>query len=311
MKSPHVSVHRMEVFWVVFEVVMKRKVLLLSAMTLAMGMFGCSTSNVPQIEAKYYPQCYDPIAKLCKDQDNSAEVKSAVVGGLIGAASGALIGGLTSKDKKGALIGAAAGAVAGAAAGFFKARLEKIQDREQRLAEYQTILGEVSAHWDLEKASVETALNCYDEQVNILQNLIKEKKISKEEFLDRMNEIKQGLENIETYWADASTKVDTQMADGEKFLEEEEARIQAEEQAKKLKAEQAKKDRETVKKKKVQHKAQMQSIKNGNEKISNAIKVKKKKVQEAMLSASSDMDEAATHTAMNDTDIKSFLLAAN
>ena len=288
---------------------MKRKVLLLSAMTLAMGMFGCSTSNVPQIEAKYYPQCYDPIAKLCKDQDNSAEVKSAVVGGLIGAASGALIGGLTSKDKKGALIGAAAGAVAGAAAGFFKARLEKIQDREQRLAEYQTILGEVSDHWDLEKASVETALKCYDEQISILENLIKNKQISKEEFLDRMNEIRQGLENIDTYWADATTKVDSQMADGEKFLEEEEARIKAEEQAKKLKAEQAKKAREAVKKQRAKQQAQMQSIKNDAKKVTTESNRLKNRL--AQIGAGNDYDEAATHTAMNDTDIKSFLLAAN
>ena len=294
---------------------MKSRLFLLSAMTLAIGLFGCSTSKVPQIEAKYYPQCYDPIAKLCKDQDNSNEVKSSVVGGIFGAVGGAVIGGLASKDKKkGALIGALAGAAVGASVGFFKARLEKIEDREQRLAEYQTILGEVSDQWDLEKASVETALKCYDEQISILEDLIKNKKISKEEFLERMNEIAQGLDNIQIYWADASTNIDSQMADGEKFLEEEEARIKAEEDAKKLQAQKARKQREALMRQKKNRELAMKKIKNGKEEVDTGIKntkdhlvqVRRKKAND---DGAGELGEEGM--AMNNTSLNYYGLTAN
>jgi len=294
---------------------MKSRLFLLSAMTLAIGLFGCSTSRVPQIEAKYYPQCYDPIAKLCKDQDNSNEVKSSVVGGIFGAVGGAVIGGLASKDKKkGALIGALAGAAVGASVGFFKARLEKIEDREQRLAEYQTILGEVSDQWDLEKASVETAYKCYGEQISILEELFKNKKISKEEFLERMNEIKQGLDNIQIYWADASTNIDSQMADGEKFLEEEEARIKAEEDAKKLQAQKARKQREALMRQKKNRELAMKKIKNGKEEVDTGIKNTKDHLVQVRRKRANDLGEGEIGEegmAMNNTSLNYFGLTAN
>lgn len=247
---------------------MKKNILLWLSVCTVLGTVGCSTSKVPQIEAKYYPECYDPIAKLCKDEDNSDEIKSAAVGGVIGAIGGALIGGLASKDKKGALIGAAVGAVAGAATGFFKARLDKINDRDQRLAEYQKILGDVSSQWDLRKSSVEVALDCYDKQITVLENLVRDKKISEKEFLERMNEIKQGLDNIKTYWADATTNVNADLADGEKFLEEEERRIAEEEKAKQIKAQEAKKQREKLRKQKLASQNQKKKVQQDNEKVS-------------------------------------------
>ncbi|MBQ9406669.1 MAG: glycine zipper 2TM domain-containing protein [Desulfovibrio sp.] len=193
-------------------------------LVLTFALVGCGAkAHAPQFHAQYYPQCYDPIDKLCKDQEHGSEVKSAAVGGLLGAIGGAVIGGLTSRDVRGALIGAAAGGVAGATIGFFKARLEKIQDRDQRLAEYQKILGENSESWDLERASVEKAYLCYGEQIRHLKMLAKKKQISREEFLARMHEIKAGIENINTYWANAQTRMDSRLADGEAFLTRQEA----------------------------------------------------------------------------------------
>lgn len=191
-------------------------------MALALG--GCGVkSKVPQFHPQYYPACYDPIEKLCRDQDHSGEIKSAAVGGLFGAIGGAIVGGLSTGKVEGALVGAGVGAAAGATIGFFKARLEKIQDREQRLVEYQKILGENSASWDLERASVEKAYQCYGEQIRLLKQQARKKLISKEEFLARMNEIKAGLDNINTYWANAQTRMDSRIADGEAFLTQQEA----------------------------------------------------------------------------------------
>lgn len=190
----------------------------------AFSLVGCATQNAtPSFNARYYPQCYDPIAKLCKDQDNSQEVSGATTGALLGALGGAIIGGLASKDVKGAAIGAAAGAVAGGLTGYFATRLSKIRDRDQRLAEYQKILGENSRNWDLERASVEKAYKCYGEQIDLLIKAARDKKISKADFLARMNDIKSGIEYINTYWADSQHRMDTRLADGESFLQQQEA----------------------------------------------------------------------------------------
>lgn len=202
---------------------LSRFLALFMTVALIMATFGCAGKQAPTFTAKYYPECYDPIDKLCKDQSNKEEVKGAVTGGLIGALGGALVGGLTTGKVEGALIGAAAGAATGALTGFFAARLSKIKEQDKRLAEYQTILGERSQGWDLERASVERAYTCYNEQINLLKKAVQQKKITREEFLARMTEIKEGVNNINTYWADAQHRMDETLADGDKWLAEEDA----------------------------------------------------------------------------------------
>lgn len=184
---------------------------------------GCAARQAPEYQARYYPECYDPIDRLCKEQSNRAETKGTMVGGLIGALGGALIGGLSTGKLEGALIGAAAGAATGALTGFFSARLGKIKDQDQRLAEYQTVLGEQAQGWDLERASVERAYKCYGEQINVLQAAWKSRQISREEFRARMLEIREGINYINTYWAQAQTRMDEALADGDKWLAQEDA----------------------------------------------------------------------------------------
>lgn len=192
---------------------------------LVFSLAGCgSKQTAPEFNAQYYPECYDPIAKLCKDQDNSSEIKGAATGAAIGALGGALAGGLSSGSWKGAAVGAAAGAVAGGMTGFFTARLSKISDRNERLKAYQKDLGDISKNWDLEAASVEKAYKCYTNQAVLLREQYKAKKISKEDFLARMNEIKAGMENIDKYWADAQHRMDANIADGEGFIAEQETK---------------------------------------------------------------------------------------
>ena len=74
--------------------------------TFLLSLTSCAAKQaVPEFNAQYYPQCYDPIARLCKDQDNSQEIKETALGALGGAAAGAILGGLASGDWKGAAIG--------------------------------------------------------------------------------------------------------------------------------------------------------------------------------------------------------------
>lgn len=197
------------------------------ALAIALPLGGCASKTTPTFTAKYYPECYDPIDKLCKDQSNKEEVKGAVAGGIIGALGGAIVGGLTTGKVEGALVGAGVGAAAGAVTGFFAARLNKIKDQEQRLAEYQNMLGEQAKGWDLEAASVENAYQCYSQQIDLLQAGYKSKQISREAFQERMAEIKAGIEHINTYWADAQHRMDSTLADSNSWLSQQEAEAAA------------------------------------------------------------------------------------
>lgn len=207
------------------EIAMSRLMSVCMIFVLIFALAGCA-KQVPQFNASYYPECYDPIDKLCKDQSYAREAGGAVTGALVGALAGALIGGLSSGDWRGAAIGAGAGAVAGGVGGFFYGRLSKIQDQDKRLAEYQNILGEEAGKWDIERASVERAYKCYRDQIALLQRGWKEKRITREEFLARTREIKSGIEHINTYWAEAKNRMSSTVADGEKFIEDEERKAQ-------------------------------------------------------------------------------------
>lgn len=186
-------------------------------------MPGCAIKKTPQFNPQYYPSCYDPIQKLCNEQNNSRELKEGTIGALLGAVGGAAVGLLTSGSAKGALIGAGAGAAAGGMGGFFHARLSKISDQKERLASYQHELGNVSRSWDIERASVEKSYRCYNSQINILTKQLKNKKISKQDFLNRMNEIKNGIDIINSYWAESKNKMDSALADGESILQKAES----------------------------------------------------------------------------------------
>lgn len=188
---------------------------------------GCAGKSTPTYQPRFYSECYEPIAKLEQDESNAEETKGAVGGALLGALGGALIGGLASGRWEGAVAGAVAGGVAGGFAGFYKARLDKIQNQNERLQEYQKMLGEQSAGWDLQRASVEQAYKCYDHQIDLLEDAIRKKQITRETFLERMADIKSALEHINSYWADAQHRMDEMLADGQNFLNGEDARAQA------------------------------------------------------------------------------------
>ncbi len=210
------------------------------------SLTGCLGSKGPKPEAyqsQYYPECYDPIAKLCKDKDGTRMLKSAGKGALGGAVAGAAAGALIKGDWKGALVGAVVGAAAGAAIGATYQHLMDIKDQKQRLAQYQKELGESSQGWDLKRASVEKAYKCYREQIKHLTGLAKKKQIGKDEFLARMDDIKAGLDNIDKYWGDTQAEMDTTLADGDKFLEQQAKEEAAKRHAREIAAAKARKDK--------------------------------------------------------------------
>lgn len=173
--------------------------------------------NLTEFDAKYYPQCYDPISKLCKDNDYGKEVNNAVVGAISGALIGALIGAATGKSENIAA-GAAIGAGVGLVGGFVKARIEKIQDQDERLNELHAMLGEESETLDLEKSSVQAALKCYSKEIDRIKAAVKKKKMTKQEATDRMNEIKIGLANLKEFWKEKSAVIDSHVKDYDAFI---------------------------------------------------------------------------------------------
>lgn len=217
---------------------MSRIFVLFLAVALIFGAAGCA-KNKPTFNAKYYPECYDPIEKLCKDQSYNEEVKGAATGALLGALGGAIVGGITSGSWRGAAIGAAAGGVAGAVTGFFAAHLNKIENQNKRLEEYQRLLGEKSDGWDIERATVERSLQCYVRQAELLKNQYKAGQISKAAMLERLREIQAGIQYVNTYWASAESRIDDTLADGDKFLAEEDQKVQKEAIANRAKSQKA------------------------------------------------------------------------
>ena len=78
---------------------------------------GCTSRYGEQrTRVNYYPQCYEPVNQLRKDENSTG--KSTAAGAAGGALLGALIGGLATGKVEGALAGAVAGGAAGAAYSF-------------------------------------------------------------------------------------------------------------------------------------------------------------------------------------------------
>lgn len=189
-----------------------------ACLCVALALTGCSsTKNLADFNPNYYPQCYDPIAKLCRDSDYGNELRDTVSGALIGAVLGALVGAATGKSEN-AAIGAAVGAGVGAVGGFAKAKIDKYQDQNQRLEQLHAMLGEEYQTLDLEKSSVEAALRCYAQEINKIKKAVRNKKMSKEEALSRMNEIKIGMYNLKQFWTEKSATVDAHIKDYDDFI---------------------------------------------------------------------------------------------
>ena len=91
---------------------------------------GCTSRYGEQrTKVNYYPQCYEPVAQLRKDENSTG--KSTAAGAAGGALLGALIGGLATGKVEGALAGAVAGGAAGAVGGNIYGKSQETQ-REYR-----------------------------------------------------------------------------------------------------------------------------------------------------------------------------------
>lgn len=161
------------------------------------GCAGNPSSKVAQTtQVQYYPTCYQPVQQL-RDSD-SAMTKSvatgAVIGGLLGAATGALA--TDNKDKRGrnAAIGAAGGALAGGAVGYYNQKQQQITDDKQRIGSYASDIDASRQQIDRSVAYAQASQNCYKTEFANLLQARKAKTVSDDEGRKRLAEIVAGLQ---------------------------------------------------------------------------------------------------------------------
>ena len=182
----------------------------------ACGPKGPGSNFKPQ----YYPECFDPIERLCKDKDGTEKAKSAGKGAALGALGGALIGLLTTGKAEGALVGAAAGAAAGGLTGLIYQSYKDMKDQRQRLEAFQQALGEEGRNLDLQHASVLKSFRCYQAQIDIVKKRYKSGKMSKEDAKARMDEIHKGIDILKQYWEERSSEFESRASQADKFIDE-------------------------------------------------------------------------------------------
>ena len=193
---------------------------LLAAM-LVFSLAGCGPKGPgSNFHPQYYPECYDPIARLCQDRDKTERAKATGFGALTGAVGGALIGLLATGDARGAAAGAVAGAVAGGITGYIYQSVREIKDQERRLQEFQRVLGEEGRNLDLQHASVLKSFRCYQEQINIVKARYKSGSMSREEARARFDEIHKGLDILKAYWDERGQEFDANAAQADNFIQE-------------------------------------------------------------------------------------------
>ena len=202
-----------------------RKLVALLLIVLTMSLGACAPKGpTTNFRGQYYPQCFDPITRLCQDQDNSAKAKSAGAGALLGALAGAVVGAASTGKWQGAVAGAAIGAAAGGVAGYVYQHIQQIKDQERRLEAYREQFGKEAQDLDLQKASTLSAYKCYQEQMQILKENVKEGKISKTEAKARAAEIRAGLEELKKFWEERTAQFDANQSEVDRILANEGSR---------------------------------------------------------------------------------------
>lgn len=181
----------------------------------AVVLCGCTTQ--PVSETQFYPDCHKPLDQVCRDRAEDKDMVGMAVLALAGAYDGALAGAAATDQTQGVLAAVAA-AAKGAATGFLKARLDRIEDRTQRLEELKTMLGQEAANLDLEKASVLMSLRCYKRKMAVIAARLDAGRMTHEEASVRMLEIKTGVRTAETIWQERSAGFQSRMRAYEAYI---------------------------------------------------------------------------------------------
>ena len=161
----------------------------------SLGLSGCASKYGEQTAiVQSYPDCYEPIRTLRKEEHRVARTTAgaAVGGGILGAVVGGLTGG-----TRGAIQGATVGALAGGAGGYFYAVNQQSKDENARMARYlQDINGDISG-LNIATASARMSIQCYEQKFSMSLAQYKEKTLSREQLEASYKEIKSGVDEAQ------------------------------------------------------------------------------------------------------------------
>lgn len=198
---------------------MQRRVYLPLVFLLAGSLLfsGCTSRYGEQkTRVNYYPQCYEPVAKLRQDENSTG--KSTAAGAAGGALLGALIGGLATGKVEGALVGAVAGGAAGAVGGNIYGKSQEKQRDANYLAEYNRQMGAEAASMNRATAAAKLATKCYDQQFKLAVDQFKAGQLTRLELQDRYSEIRSGLEETAFILKDTSVAMAQKDSEYERVL---------------------------------------------------------------------------------------------
>lgn len=166
-------------------------IILMLATTLTTGC--ASQYGAPRTQVYYYPACYQPLQDL-RDREHNV-TKTTVGTALFGAVAGVITGLAATGGKwQGAVVGGMAGAATGAVGGNIYAKNQQRREDNMRMASYmQQLDGDISA-LDLVSAAARTSLQCYDRQFNALVAAMEEGRVDPEAAHYRFGEIMSGRE---------------------------------------------------------------------------------------------------------------------
>ena len=155
---------------------------------------GCASKYGTQsTKVNHYPDCYAPINELRKSE--FAVEKSTATGAVVGGVLGAIVGLAASGGKaSGAAIGAATGAVAGGAVGYGAGKSSQSSSDSAMLADYNSRLDGGIRETDKATAAARLARQCYERQFTVAASEFKAKRITKEQFNSRYQEVISGME---------------------------------------------------------------------------------------------------------------------
>jgi len=172
---------------------------------LIMSAGGCASKyGTKTVNVKYYPDCYQPIDQLRKDEDDLRRntAAGAVMGGFLGAAIG------YHKDGgKGAVIGAAAGAFAGGMSAYLLTDQIQQKNQAERFAAYSQALGQDIKGLENAVAAARLVNKCYENSYKTLSKQYKAGQTSKAEMTDRLKELRDGTNDANNVLAKFAAEI--------------------------------------------------------------------------------------------------------
>jgi len=183
----------------------RRAATVLLALGLMLYAAACASRYGTQtVRARYYSDCYAPIAQLRKDE--SARTSNTVAGAILGAAIGAAIG-YSQDGGRGAAIGAAGGALIGGSAAYLITDNIQRKSQAERFAAYSQALDQDIQGLGNAVAAAKLVNKCYENSYLTLKEQYKSGRVGREEMEARLLELRDGTRDANVVLAKFSNEI--------------------------------------------------------------------------------------------------------